>query len=423
MKKMPTTDTGIAKLPPPSSQCRLRHPDRSYPLYLLHSPGGTKTFQFIKTIQGRSVQKKIGTWPVVNVEQAEGESLDILRSIKKGEEQRTSELQEWTVEQSLADYLNVTSLKDSTARAYESYLDRLGWNDRLMVSFSNPREFETKAIKMRKSGESEHNVKKAFSRLAMVAKHWNERLPRGVFPFPIAGINLAYRQAKHRTTHHPAFARDGDWATAVALAESSYSRNPVAATHWLVCAFTGLRTWEEAARVKWSMLQDLFDDAPYIDFDATEQKINGAKRHDAEMRPDVFRKYLNPLAVAALRRWHNDMRRERYMFDQRRDFVFPSRNSTRFQMTSPGELLETVKDELEYRVVYYSMRRFYINQRDRCDIEAKYRYALTDHSIKELGIAESEYGDIYDEHLYSAEIVVGDRLKALLDKHGVAVSV
>jgi integrase len=106
------------------------------------------------------------------------------------------------------------------------------------------------------------------------------------------------------------------------MAEAHYKRgNCVVGTHWMIAALTGLRPWKELAMLKW---REVDFESRCLRIHGSRMKISGIEREKAKL-PEVFVKNLNDMAFDLLWDWKHHDQVERYQYDNRREYVFPSR--------------------------------------------------------------------------------------------------
>ena len=208
------------------------------------------------------------------------------------------------------------------------------------------------------------------------------------------------------------------WATTLKMAQAHCNKgHKIVGLHWQICALTGLRPWQEAARLRWSYFDH---ENQCLRIPGNEMKISGEKRENGGL-PDVFVKYLSDETYALLCEWENDDQQQRYIHDKRIDYIFPSRtaNGKSLHLTSNSDFKKSVEAELDYKFETRALRSFYITTLLDINIKSQVRLGLVDHSRNELDIQLRVYNEEtdprWDRALMEAEHFVGNELMAIVD--------
>jgi integrase len=412
------SDTTITKLQPGPETWRLRDPAKTKGLYLVLYPSGKKSFLFYVQHNKKAIQKTLGEYPDMNVAKARQIAEDEIAKIKRGEHIE-SQAAKWTVSQALGEYFKKKQIGESAILRYTSEIERLGWNDRVLGSISR-KEIMDKAQQLQftcnKSNLSNYGTRGSLDRLKMLMAFVNMRLNRHELPLDVNAVRLALEDyGHHRAKKTKAFRDEDDWCTAYKMAEAHYKRgNCVVGAHWMIAAQTGLRPWKELAMLKW---REVDFESRCLRIHGSRMKISGIEREKAKL-PEVFAKNVNDAALDLLWHWKHHDQVERYQYDNRRDYVFPSRcaNPKRPYFQSNVDFKKLVEAELGYEIETYSLKKFWITKAVGEDISPQVRLGLTDHSRQNLG--DIHIGTYFDEdspqwenELRKAEHLVGEALR------------
>ena len=134
-------DTALTNLPVCSKTWRHRDPDKNKGLYLLqYAKTNCLAFEFYAQFKGRPLHFKLGQYPHMTIAEARIAALKIEENLEQQKKEddkadpSVSAASQWTISQTLAEYIKVRESAPNTVIRYTSEVTRLGWNDRVLTS-------------------------------------------------------------------------------------------------------------------------------------------------------------------------------------------------------------------------------------------------------------------------------------------------